>query len=294
MDEEAIKKAKESGRIISKVREDSRHYVKEGAALAEIADRIESELRKNGAEPAFPACLSINEIAAHYAPGKADQTVVPEGALMKVDIGAHVDGYISDTAYTIAFRKEEQPLVDASLAALAAAIEQCYTGNLLSNVSSAIEDAITDFGFKPVSNLTGHGLGHFWLHDEPSVPNVKTTSTYRLKENQLIAIEPFATPGTGRVKDSEFTTIFRISEPKPVRNPEARKIIEFAASVNGLPFAERWLPLDSLFKMRMALRELRDREILYEYPALKEVSGERVSQAEHTILVSDKPIVTTL
>jgi len=293
MDEDGIKKAKEAGKIISEVREESRKFVKIGSSLSQIADTIENMLIEKGAAPAFPACLSINNMAAHYAPGKDDKSVVPEGALIKVDIGAHVDGFIADTAYTIAFRKEDQPLADASTAALLAAIEQCYTGNTLSNVSAAIESTIKDFGFTPVSNLTGHGLGHYWLHDEPSVPNVKTNSTYKLKENQLIAIEPFATSGIGRVNDADSTTIFRIAQAKPVRNPEARRIMEFAFSVNGLPFAERWIPLDSLFKIRLAMRELREKEILYEYPALKEASGALVSQTEHSILVGDKPLVTT-
>ncbi len=293
MDDEVLKKYREAGRIISEVREDARKFVKEGMLLGDISDRIESLVREKGAEIAFPVCLSVNDIAAHQSPGKADETRVPEGAVLKVDIGAHVDGYVADTACTIAFNIEHSNLVEASIAGLNAAIEQCYTGNLLSNVSAAIEASIKEHGFKPISNLTGHGLGRYWLHDEPSVPNVKFTGTYRLKEGQAIALEPFATAGAGRVKDADIVTIFRINEAKPVRNPEARKIIEFAAARGTLPFSERWLPVDSLFKIRMAMRELREREILYEYPALREVSGAMVSQAEHSIIVGDKPLVIT-
>lgn len=292
-DEDRITKFKEAGRIIAEAREESRKFIKEDMLFSEVAEKIENLIREKGAEPGFPACLSANEIAAHFSPGKGDSSRIPEGALLKVDIGAHIDGYVADTAYTIAFRSEDKNLVDASAAALQAALDQCYTGNMLSNVSAAIEGTIKEFGFNPISNLTGHGLGHYWLHDAPSVPNVKFTSTYVLKEGQTIAIEPFATTGAGKVKDSEPVTIFRIDQPKPVRNQEARKVIEFAASRGSLPFSERWLPVESLFKLRLAMRELRERDILYEYPALREVSGALVSQAEHSIIVKDKPIVIT-
>lgn len=293
MDDEVLKKYREAGKIISEVREESRAWVKEGTLLADIAEKIEQAVRQKGAEVAFPACLSLNDLAAHYSPGKGDQTAVPGGALLKVDIGAHIDGYIADTAYTIAFNEEHKSLVEAAAAGLKAAIEQCYSGNLLTNVSEAIETTIKDFGFNPISNLTGHGLERYWLHGSPSVPNVRFSGSYRLKEGQAIALEPFATPGAGRVKDSEFITIFRIDEPKPVRNPEARRIIDFAVSRGPIPFSERWLPVDSVFKVRMALRELREKEILYEYPALREVGRAVVSQAEHSLIVGDKPLVIT-
>ena len=60
-----------------------------------------------------------------------------------------------------------------------------------------------------------------------------------------------------------------------------------------MPFSERWLPVDSVFKMKMAFRELREKDVLDGYPALKEASGAMVSQTEHSIIVNDKPIVFT-
>jgi methionyl aminopeptidase len=75
---------------------------------------------------------------------------------------------------------------------------------------------------------------------------------------------------------------------------DARKIIELADSYGGLPFAERWLCNDmSLFKVRVALKELREREIIYDYPVLREVGRGVISQAEHTVIIKDKPVVTT-
>ena len=284
---------RKAGKIIAEVREESRKFIKEGMLFSEAAERIEQLTREKGAMPGFPACLSANDIAAHFSPGKGDTSRIPEGALLKVDIGAHVGGYVADTAYTIAFNDEHKSLAEAAEKALAAAIEQCFAGNMLSNVSAAIEGTIKDFGFSPVSNLTGHGLGHYWLHDEPAVPNVKFSGGYVLKQGQAIAIEPFATPGAGRVRDTDSVAIYRIDRGKPVRNLDARKVIEFAAGMKGLPFSERWIPIEPLFKLKLALRELREREILYEYAALKEISGALVSQWEHSVIVGDKPEVLT-
>lgn len=293
MDDETRRKYEEAGRIAATALNETIPRVAEGALLKDIAEFVEQRIRGLGGEVAFPACISINDIAAHYAPGVQDAAIVPADAVVKVDIGAHVDGFIGDTARTVDVGRTHEALVAASRAALAAAVEQCYTGNELGNVSAAIETAIREHGFVPITNLTGHGLAQFFLHESPTVPNVATNSTTKLKEGQVLAIEPFATNGSGFVKDSEPATIFRIAAPRPVRNPDARKIIEFAASIHGLPFSERWLPVESVFKLRMALRELREKEILVEYPALREAAHGLVSQAEHTIIIGDPPIVTT-
>jgi methionyl aminopeptidase len=293
MEKEIREKYEKSGHAVSEVLKECKKFIKEDMLYIDVAQKIEDMIRSKGAELAFPANLSPNEFAAHWSPKKNDVSRIPAGCLLKVDLGAHMDGYIADSAITIDFSHDHGDLVKASEEALQAAIDQCYTGSKLSNVSEAVENKIKEFGFNPISNLTGHGLSQFWLHESPSVPNVKTAGNQVLKEGQVLAIEPFATPGKGRVNDSDFVSIFRLEQPRPVRNPDARKIIDFASDLSGLPFSERWLPFDSVFKIRLALRELREKEILYDYHALKEVSGALVSQSEHSLIVSDKPFVYT-
>ncbi|MBI4154062.1 type II methionyl aminopeptidase, partial [Candidatus Woesearchaeota archaeon] len=121
---------------------------------------------------------------------------------------------------------------------------------------------------------------------------VSFRSDYRLSEDQVIAIEPFSTDGAGSVKDTEDVFIFSLLGEKPVRNMDARKIIELMIERNGLPFAERWLPMTP-FKARMALRELGQRGLLHEHNVLKESGGGMVAQAEHTIIVRDNPVIIT-
>lgn len=293
MDDHALESHIKAGKIAAEVREFSREIVKPGTKLLDIAEEIEALIRKKGGEPAFPVNLSLNELAAHYTPYKNDPIVVPEKAIIKVDVGVHVDGYVADTAHTLFFDDKLKPLADASKAALDAAIEKIKPNALLSDVSAAIEETITSYGFLPVRNLTGHGLERYYLHAEPQVPNVKFTSDYRLKDGQIIAIEPFATNGSGLIKETEPTLIYMVVENKYGRNPDGRTIMNFAQRFNGLPFAERWLPIESRVKVRIAMRELIERGAIYEYPPLKEVAGGMVSQAEHTIIVRDEPLVIT-
>jgi methionyl aminopeptidase len=293
MEKEILEKYLQAGKIAAAVREESRKFIKIGAPLLEIAEKIESLIREKGTEPAFPVNISINESAAHYTPSKKDETTIKKDDLIKIDIGVHVDGYVGDTAYSFSFSKDNEKLIEASQRALDEAIKLCKPNILLSDISSTIEETIKGFGFNPISNLTGHGLDRYDLHAEPQIPNVKFKSGYSLKEDQIIAIEPFATNGSGMIKESEPTLIFRLVEKRPVRNQDARTIIKFAESFRGLPFTERWIPIDSVVKIRIALRELRERGIIYDYPVLKEVSNGTISQAEHTVIVKDEPIITT-
>lgn len=292
MDDDIREKYLKAGKIASQVREESTTLVRVGATLLSVAEALEARIRELGGEPAFPINLSLNELAAHYTPAKNDTTIIPEGAVIKIDVGVHVDGYVADTAHTISVGGRHNDLVVASKEAVQNAVELCTPGALLSSVSARIDETVRGLGFNPVSNLTGHGLGRYYLHDEPQVPNVKTNSSYRLKEDQVIAIEPFATSGAGRVKETEPTLIFMLLEQKPVRSQDGRSIVQFASRYHGLPFAERWLPLSTV-RVRIAMRELRERGVVYDYPPLKEISGGLVSQAEHTVIVAEEPVVTT-
>lgn len=290
---EELEKVKQAGRIAAEVREASHEFVKPGAKLLDIAEKIESMIREKGAESAFPANLSLNSTAAHYTPPKNDTTEIKEGDVIKVDIGAHVDGYIGDTAMTICFNKDYEKMSEASRKALEEAIKECRPEARLADLADAIENTITGYGYKPISNLTGHGVNRYHLHGEPHVPNVKTNTNYRLQENQVIAIEPFATDGAGKIKDADQVFIHMLLRDTPVRNQDARKILGFAQQFNGLPFAERWLPVDSHVRLRLALRELRERNAIYDYAVLKEVAGGTVAQFEHTVIIQDPPVVTT-
>jgi methionyl aminopeptidase len=295
MEKEILEKYKEAGKIAARVREESKMVIKVGANILEIAEWIEKRIKELGGEIAFPPNISINNIAAHFTPNKNENIFINEDDVIKIDIGVHVDGYIGDTAYTICFGNYSD-LLKASEEALKEAIKIISPGTKIKDIGEVIERTINNYGFKPVKNLTGHGLERFNIHAEPQILNVKNDNENELKEGSIIAIEPFASNGEGFVIDSDDVRIFSVIksiEEARIRNSDARYIFDFGLKRNGLPFAKRWLNLSEI-KFRIAAKELLSKEILYPYPILFEKKDCKISQFEHTIIVLDKPIVTTL
>lgn len=286
---EAIKKTIEAGKIIAQIREEIPGRIKPGVKLLEIAEFVENKIVELGAEPAFPCNISINSDAAHFTPKKDDDRCFKDGDLVKIDIGAHIDGYIADTALTVDLGDNEE-LVKASKDALNEAIENIYAGIDTAELGTVIEKTIRDYGFKPVVNLTGHGLLPYLAHTPPTIYNYKTDRGVKLEEGTIIAIEPFATDGVGMVKERGEVEIYSLINPKPVRNKKAREILKEIEKYKTLPFAKRWLKKAPVIILSKLVKE----GLLREYPVLREVGNGLVSQAEHTVIVEeDKAKIVT-
>lgn len=284
-----LEKYRKAGKIAADVVAEAKKFIKPERTLLEIAESIESSIKAK-AGIAFPCNLSLNEVAAHYTPGPGDGTVVGENVI-SVDFGAHVDGFISDTAFTLDFSGGHRDMVKASEEALKAAIQLCRPGINVREIGEAIQATIESHGYHPISNLSGHLLGQYDLHAGLNVPNIDSGDSI-LEEDMVVAIEPFATDGRGLVTDSPQCLIYRFVDRRPVRMPEARRILELAERNHGLPFAKRWVDLPPM-KLELALRQLMASRALHGYPVLIERDNGIVTQAEHTVIVKDKPEVTT-
>lgn len=271
--------------------------VKEGMPLIEICETAENMIRELGGNPAFPCNVSVNEVAAHYTSPPNDTTVVPEGSLVKVDIGVHVDGYIADTATTICFNPEYENMVYAAKRALEAAIKIIRPNIMIPKISSEIQAVIERYGFKPIYNLSGHEIGHYLVHAGKSIPNVSHFSIERMRSGGVYAIEPFVTlkGAAGKVEDCAEKYIFRIVKTKSsLRSAEARDLLRIIeGNFRTLPFAERWL--NKLYggseSYKRALLDLLSSRCLMAYPVFIEVSKKPVVQAEHTVYVGEKDII---
>ncbi|MBP1907815.1 type II methionyl aminopeptidase [Methanolobus bombayensis] len=282
--EEIIEKYLKAGKILSQVRSEAKDRIKVGVSLLEIAEFVENRAVELGADgSAFPCNISRNDEAAHATPYAGEETVFGEDVI-KLDLGVHVDGYIADSAITMDLSGKYTELVNASRDALDAAIDTVKNGVTTADIAASIEDAILDHDLKPVGNLTGHGLAQYIPHAPPSVPNRRVSSGAELHTGDIIAIEPFATDGAGKVVDGTLTEIFQVVNKKPVRLPAARVLLKELAPYRTLPFAKRWLKTPQL---DFALMQLEKAGIVHSYPVLKEVAGGMVSQAEHTLIVMD-------
>jgi methionyl aminopeptidase len=282
-DSEQYEKCREAGEILAQVRDEAAERVEVGASHLEVAEWAEEKIRELGGEPAFPVNISIDEEAAHATPGRDDDSTFGE-EMVNLDIGVHVDGWLADTAVTVDLSGHDE-LTAASAEALDAALEVAGPGVGVGEIGAAIEDVIEGYGYNPVVNLTGHGLGHWEQHTTPNVPNREVSQGAELEPGMVVAIEPFATDGRGKVQEGAEEEIFALEQDGSVRNRQARQALEqIVEEFKTLPFAARWLDAP---RAKMALRRLKQADIVHGYPVLKEADGTYVSQKEHTIIVTD-------
>lgn len=285
----------QSGKIASKVREESKSLIMVEESLLDIAETIEQMINENEAKCAFPINISINEQAAHFTPETNCTRVLGENDIVKIDLGVIFNDAITDTAYTIDLSGKYEKLVQASENALNEALKLMVPNTKIAEISAKIEETIKSFGFLPISNLTGHMIKKGLLHAGVEVPNIKTNLPYILQQGDVFAIEPFASTGSGFVQDAESVEIFSMINPKPLRMPHARKIQEYILNEYVLlPFAQRWLDMKySRLLVSSALREMITQKMIISYPILKDSGDGMVSQAEHTVIVDENLIILT-
>lgn len=279
--EDILEKYREAGRILKIVRTEAADMIKIGNSLLEVAEFVENKTIELGGKPAFPCNISRNQEAAHATPKAGDKDVFGKD-IVKLDLGVHVDGYIADSAVTVDLSGNSD-LVKASEEALAAAIDLMKPGASTGEVGAAIEESIRSYGLSPITNLSGHGLSQYEAHDDPAIPNKRVEGGVVLREGDVFAIEPFATNGTGHVHDGSWAEIYSLVKKKPVRLPAVRDVLKQVEEYRELPFAKRWLNSD---KLDFSLIQLEKAGILHSYPVLIENSGGLVSQAEHTVIIT--------
>jgi methionyl aminopeptidase len=283
LEAEVHEKYREAGEILATVREETAERVDVGASQLEIAAFAERRIREEGGAPAFPVNISVDEEASHATPDRGDETEIGE-EMVCVDIGVHVDGYIADAAVTIDFT-DTPDLVEAAEEALEAAIEAVEPGVHTGEVGAEIGEVIDAYGYNPIVNLTGHGLERYDAHTAPNVPNRGMDSGVEFEPGDVVAIEPFVTTGSGKVGEGSTAEIYEVIEEGTVRDRSARDVLaEAQERFDGLPFAERWLEAS---RTEMALHRLEMNDIVRSYPVLTESAGTLVSQAEHTLVVTE-------
>lgn len=284
----------EAGKIAKKASEYARSIIKKGMRLLDLAEKIEGKIQSLGGKLAFPVNLSINEIAAHYTPGWDDETLA--SGLLKVDIGVHVNGFIADTAFSVDLENsgENKKLIEASEQAVKKALEVAKFDVPVNEIGRAIGEVISNYGFSPVRNLTGHEVQEMFLHSGLVIPNYDNGNTLKLPEGSY-AIEPFVTTGQGIVYESKPSGIYLFKERKGVRDRLAKEVMDYIEEeYMTLPFCSRWLAKKFSPKVLFALAMLNQAGAIEQFMQLVEKNKKPVSQSEHTVIVlKDKTEATT-
>lgn len=286
MTDEVLAILRDAGRVAAAAREMGARLIVPGASLREVCEAVEGEIRRRGADLAFPAQTSRNQVAAHYCPAPEDDTTYAEGDLAKLDIGVHIDGWVVDTAVTVNVGDHPGPrkLVEAARAALEAAIQTAGPGVAVPRVSAAIESTLRARGVRPMKNLCGHHMDRWTVHAPPPIPNTPDGAGDRLAVGAVLAIEPFATDGLGFVVEQGQPQVFRLP-PGQEQGDTDPELVAVIAAKRGLPFSRRDLRAFARPRVEAALAALLARGRLAAYAPLVEASGRQVAQAEHTLYV---------
>ncbi len=218
-----IEQIRISGKILAGVLRELKARVVSGVTTIELDSIAQKLIVESGGKPAFlgykPAgalrpfphalCASVNQIIVHGLPS---DTPLRNGDIVSLDLGVNWQGWMSDSAITVAVGNiphKTQLLMNATERALESAIEQAVCGNTLGDIGYVIEESIISSGFWVVEDLVGHGIGRK-VHEEPTIFNFGNPGEgLELKEGMVLAIEPMAGLTTGEIiqlSDDSFAT----------------------------------------------------------------------------------------
>lgn len=202
---EEIELMAQAGNITAKALHEVEKAIRVGVSTAELDDIARETILSLGAKPAFlgysgfPAsiCASPNDAIVHGIPSK--KTILKEGDIISIDIGAVYKGFVGDMARTYPVgdvSKEALQLIEVTKQSFFEGIKFMQEGYRLNDVSKAIGDYAQSFGYGVVKDYVGHGIGRK-MHEDPAVPNYDTgRSGIRLKNGMVLAIEPMINIGT--------------------------------------------------------------------------------------------------
>lgn len=284
-----------AGALAGEVRAYGKALIVKGASYNEVITKIKQKIAAVGAKPAFPPQIALNDVAAHFLPMPGEDIEFVD-QVVKLDIGVSYNGAIGDCAVTVDLSGSFGSLIEAAEAALLAAEQSIEVGLPIRNIGKVIEQKITSFGFKPIKNLSGHGLGQYQIHTPPGIPNYDDASRGVIKPGMTFAIEPFASTGRGSIVEAGDATIFCFDKRKPLADDITRVLIAKIKEFQGLPFSMHDMVGDlSIADVKHGLKQLVKLGAINGYGPLVEVKGARVAQAENSVLVDDdgKVFVTT-
>lgn len=279
----------QAGQLAKEVRAFGKSLIQQGASYVDVMGKIQRKIVELGARAAFPPQLALNQVAAHFLPMPGEDIEFTD-QIVKLDIGVCYEGAIGDCAVTVDLSGRYQGLIDAAEAALLNAEKIVCVGLPVKEIGRVIEATIQSYGYVPIRNLSGHGLGEYKIHTSPIIPNYEDQSKAVIKAGMTFAIEPFATNGKGLIYEGGEAAIFGLASPRPLQSELARSLLTVIRTFSGLPFSLHDLitPEWSYDKVKSGLGELIKAGVVAGYAPLLEQGAGMVAQAENSVLVDEK------
>lgn len=242
-----IEKMRKAGALLKSVLDALRAEIKPGITTLHLDSMAEKLIRASGAQPSFKGyadypfsiCASVDDQVVH---GFSNDTPLKEGQLLSVDCGVILDGWQSDSAFSVLVgggSEVNQKLVDVTEECFWRGAAQAKAGNRLGDISHAVQVHAESHGYGVIRDLCGHGIGRE-MHEDPSVPNYGHPGRgVKLQSGMVLAIEPMIAMGDWRVfceKDGwtyvtrdhsvcshyEHTVLITDGEPEILSYPGAR------------------------------------------------------------------------
>lgn len=213
-----IEYMREAGKILSATLKEMEKAICPGISTYEIDKIGEEFIRSQGCIPSFlnyngfPAsvCVSVNDEVVHGIPTKL--RILQEGDIVSLDCGVIYKGYHADAARTFPvgeISEEAALLIERTKQSFFEGIKLAKEGNRLFEISAAIDDYCSQFGYGIVRDLVGHGIGSN-LHEDPQIPNFRQKRRgMRLQAGMTFAIEPMINIGRAEVEwlDDDWTVV---------------------------------------------------------------------------------------
>ncbi|KAG5081871.1 hypothetical protein JHK84_051909 [Glycine max] len=306
------------------VRKYIKGILKPGMLMTDICETLENTVRKLISEDglqagiAFPTGCSLNWVAAHWTPNSGDKTILQYDDVMKLDFGTHVDGYIVDCAFTVAFNPMFDPLLEASREATNTGIklsslptqvlqsaeaihpptQEAGIDVRLCDIGAAIQEVMESYEVE-INGKVYQECDIYFNENVIAVKSIRNLNGHSIGRYQIHAGKSVPIvkggeqtkmeEGKGYVREdlecSHYMKNFDVGHI-PLRLPRAKQLL---ATINKnfstLAFCRRYLDRLGETKYLMALKNLCDSGIVQPYPPLCDVKGSYVSQFEHTILL---------
>jgi len=246
---------------------------------------------------AFPVGISINDVAAHFTPSKENNPLINKDDLIKIDFGVHINGCISDGAFSWCPSGKYNDLINISKGATELAIKNSGPDVILGELGGLIQEYIESkqieidnkiLPVKSIYDLSGHNIAPYVIHVDKAVPNIRIPYFERMKENEVFAIETFPTTGNGVIYHNDECNHFMIEKKKAIKLQSAIKNDNLPQACLGKPslwkkiyterstlaFCPRWFDF-----------EIPETSYITKYPVLKTIDGGIVAQYEKTIYI---------
>jgi len=246
---------------------------------------------------AFPTCMSVNEICAHFSPMKGESQQLKEGDLVKIDLGAHIDGFIAQAAHTVVI--SEQPVkgrvadcVHAAWTCAEAALRLVKVGNKNDDVTKAIRKCCDEFECNPVTGVLSHQVKRHIIDGNQCIMNARDENDPECVEdfefgmNEVYCVDLIVSTGDGKPKETEIrSTVFKraLENTYSLKTQKARQFIaEVGQKCGAMPFCLR--AFDETVA-RVGVSEATRHELVHGYPVMQEKAGSVVAQFKFTVLL---------